>query len=149
MKLIKSVVVAITLAIALVGCQNKQEVGTLSGAAIGGLLGSQFGGGSGKIFTTVGGALVGGLLGGQIGKYMDQQDQMNMQNAIVNTPVNQSATWTNTQTSTTYTVTPTKNFNQNGEYCREYQTTVTVSGKAQKAYGTACRQPDGSWHIVS
>ncbi len=29
--------------------------------------------------------------------------------------------------------------------CREYQTTVTIDGKPQKAYGKACRQPDGTW----
>jgi surface antigen len=26
---------------------------------------------------------------------------------------------------------------------------VTVGGRAEQAYGTACRQPDGSWQIVS
>lgn len=29
--------------------------------------------------------------------------------------------------------------------CREYQTTITIDGKPQKAYGRACRQPDGTW----
>jgi hypothetical protein len=28
---------------------------------------------------------------------------------------------------------------------REYQTTITVGGQREKAYGTACLQPDGSW----
>ena len=32
--------------------------------------------------------------------------------------------------------------------CREYQTTVTIGGKPQKAYGRACRQPDGTWKQV-
>jgi surface antigen len=36
-----------------------------------------------------------------------------------------------------------------GAYCREYQTTVTVGGKSEQAYGTSCRQPDGSWQIVN
>jgi|SRR5579863_7240893 len=31
--------------------------------------------------------------------------------------------------------------------CREFQTTVTIEGKRQEAVGTACRQPDGSWHV--
>lgn len=149
MKKLISILMAGLLSLAMVGCENKQQIGTLSGAAIGGLLGSQFGGGSGKIATTIGGAVIGGLLGGEVGKYMDKQDQQNMQSAIVNTPTNQTSTWTNNQTNTTYSVTPTKNYNQSGEYCREYQTTVTVDGKSQKAYGTACRQPNGSWHIVS
>ena len=32
----------------------------------------------------------------------------------------------------------------NGQQCREYQRTVTIDGKTETAYGTACRQPDGT-----
>ncbi len=32
--------------------------------------------------------------------------------------------------------------------CREFQHRVRIDGEAQRAYGTACRQPDGSWQIV-
>ena len=35
-----------------------------------------------------------------------------------------------------------------GTYCREYQQTVTIDGKQERSYGTACRQPDGTWKIV-
>ncbi|WP_353859925.1 hypothetical protein [Azospirillum formosense] len=38
---------------------------------------------------------------------------------------------------------------RNGQLCREYQTTVMVGGLAQPGYGTACRQPDGSWRVVN
>lgn len=34
-------------------------------------------------------------------------------------------------------------------YCREFTKVVNVGGQAQSAYGQACRQPDGSWQIVS
>ena len=34
------------------------------------------------------------------------------------------------------------------EYCREYTKTVSVGGRAEQAYGTACYRPDGSWEIV-
>src|SRR6185437_1823809 len=33
--------------------------------------------------------------------------------------------------------------------CREFQDTVTVGGKPQRAYGTTCQQADGSWQIQS
>ncbi len=33
------------------------------------------------------------------------------------------------------------------EYCREYQKTIYVGGKAVEGYGTACRQEDGAWEI--
>lgn len=36
-----------------------------------------------------------------------------------------------------------------GRYCREYQATVTVNGVPQESYGTACMEPDGSWHIAN
>ena len=36
-----------------------------------------------------------------------------------------------------------------GEYCREYTKTISVGGRAAQGYGTACRQPDGAWEIVS
>lgn len=34
-------------------------------------------------------------------------------------------------------------------YCREYTTTVVIDGVEQQAYGTACRQDDGSWQIIN
>lgn len=33
-------------------------------------------------------------------------------------------------------------------YCREYTNRVTVGGRVQESYGTACLQPDGSWQIA-
>ena len=34
-----------------------------------------------------------------------------------------------------------------GQYCREYQSTIRVDGHYENSYGTACQQPDGSWHV--
>lgn len=39
--------------------------------------------------------------------------------------------------------------NDDGRYCREYQSRVRVGGQIQQSYGTACMQPDGSWEIIS
>ncbi|MGB5261569.1 MAG: hypothetical protein WBO34_13760 [Gammaproteobacteria bacterium] len=36
-----------------------------------------------------------------------------------------------------------------GRYCREFQQEVSISGKTEDAYGTACRNPDGSWEVIS
>lgn len=35
-----------------------------------------------------------------------------------------------------------------GRQCREFQQTVTIGGKMEQAYGTACQQSDGVWEIV-
>jgi hypothetical protein len=36
-----------------------------------------------------------------------------------------------------------------GEGCREYQGTAEIGGAEQPVYGTACRQPDGTWRITN
>jgi uncharacterized protein YcfJ len=45
---------------------NHQVAGTLVGAAAGGLVGNQFGGGKGKVLTTAGGVVAGGYAGKEI-----------------------------------------------------------------------------------
>lgn len=39
--------------------------------------------------------------------------------------------------------------NEEGNYCREYTQNITIDGETERAYGRACRMPDGSWQIVS
>lgn len=54
--------------------------------------------------------------------------------------------WTNPDNGATANVTPIRTFQTaSGQYCREYQTTGTIGGYDEDLYGTACRQPDGSW----
>lgn len=133
----------------LAGCTpgNNTTGATAAGAVAGGLLGKAvFGNSTAGI---IGGALLGGIVGNQVGNYMDRQDEANMQRAVSNVPVGQQAQWTN-KNGAQYTVRPVKNYTSSSHrYCREYQTTVTVEGKTQQAYGKACRQPDGSWKLVS
>jgi surface antigen len=154
MKKMIQVAAVVAVAAGLAGCgpqgMNNQTGGALAGGALGGILGATLFHGDGQVAGIIGGTLLGGLLGSHVGASMDRQDQMNMQRAIVRTPVNQEATWTNNRRHATYTVTPLRNYkNKRGRYCREYDTTVTVGGKKQSAYGKACRKPDGSWQIVS
>ena len=39
--------------------------------------------------------------------------------------------------------------NAEGRYCREYRQTVTIGGEEHQAGGTACRDDNGVWQIVS
>ncbi len=48
----------------------------------------------------------------------------------------------------TYVPAPQQPSPQASGECREYTSTSTIDGVPQKTYGTACRQPDGSWRIV-
>jgi surface antigen len=148
-KIVTSAVVA-TLCVNLVACSNmsKQDIGTVSGGVIGGLVGSQIGQGSGKLVAVGVGALAGALIGGAIGKNMDETDKLKMNQALESNSVGQPAYWKNSRTDASYTVVPTKNVTVEGnQYCREYRTTAIIAGKKQQMYGTACRQPDGSWKM--
>ncbi len=34
------------------------------------------------------------------------------------------------------------------DYCREYESVVTINGMPQRSHGIACYRPDGSWRIT-
>ncbi len=136
------------------GAGQKQMGGTLVGAAAGGLLGAQFGRGGGQLAAVAAGTLLGALLGSEVGKSLDKADQLHAQQAAGQAhtaPIGETVAWNNPESGHSGTVTPIRDGTntQTGAYCREYQTTVTVGGKTEEAYGTACRQPDGSWKIVN
>lgn len=148
---------SVVMLVALVaGCaQNagpKETGGTLVGAAAGGLIGSQFGSGSGKLAATGIGVLLGALAGNAIGKQMDQEDQrraLAAQQAAYAAPVGQRIVWNNPDNGHSGAITPVRDgTDQYGNQCREFQTTVTIGGQPQQAYGQACRQQDGTWKVV-
>ena len=155
---LKSVAAVAVIVLFAAGCadQNgpgtKQTVGALGGAALGGLLGSQIGSGSGKLVATGAGVFLGALLGSSIGKSLDDVDRLKAQQAYSQAqaaPVGETIAWNNPNSGNSGTVTPVRDgTSSTGAYCREFQQTITVGGQTENAYGTACRQPDGSWKIV-
>jgi surface antigen len=156
----KTVAVALLAVLFLGGCAQtgetirdnpKATTGGLLGAAGGGLIAAAAGGGAAGI---VGGVLIGGLLGGAIGNRLDQKDkELAMQNAqrtFEHARTGEASSWQNPDSGNTGTVTPTRTFQtQRGQYCREYQQEIVIGGEPHKSYGTACRQPDGSWKVQS
>ena len=71
------------------------------------------------------------------------------QQALETNQSGQSAEWSNPDSGHYGSVTPQPAYkNTSGQYCREFQQEVVIDGRTESAYGTACRQPDGSWQIV-
>jgi surface antigen len=144
------------LAFVVTGCQSmadnpKTTLGAGLGAAGGGLIAAAAGGGAAGI---VGGVLLGGLLGGAVGNALDQRDKelayKAAQTAFESNRTGQASEWRNPDSGNYGTVTPTRTYQDaGGHYCREYQQNITVGGEQHEAYGTACRQPDGSWKVVN
>ena len=152
-----SIAIVFAAALSLGACVsdqgNKQTVGTLIGAGLGGLAGSQIGSGTGQLAAVGAGVLLGGLLGNEVGKSLDKADiayaERNAQETLEYQPTGEISSWVNPDSGNSGSITPTATYqSETGRYCREYQQSVTVGGELQSAYGTACRQPDGSWEII-
>ena len=62
-------------------------------------------------------------------------------------PVGESVRWSDGGAGGAV-VTTREGVSSQGRYCREYRQEVTVGGKSEEAYGTACRNADGSWEII-
>lgn len=151
MKKLLTAIVVLICSMSLVGCENmsKQDMGTITGGVAGGLLGSTVGQGNGRVLAIAAGTLAGAFIGNAVGKSMDETDRLKMNSALENNSVGQPAYWRNNRTGASYQVVPTKNVAvQGNRYCREYRTVADVAGKQQQVYGTACRQPDGTWKAV-
>jgi surface antigen len=154
----ESVVVLMLVVSALLllpGCNTmgqKEELGTIVGAVAGGLLGNQIGGGRGQTAATVAGIFIGSMIGRDIGVSLDEVDRQMIQQtsyiAFEKMPSGVASTWSNPNTGNSGTVTPMRTYQTSNGYCREFQTTINVGRQVQNAYGTVCRQPDGSWKIM-
>ena len=136
------------LATALAACQSeptKEQVGTVAGGVLGGVLGAQIGGGTGRTVAIVAGTLAGAYLGNRIGKSMDEKDRMKAAQALETAPTGAPTSWRNPDTGATYTVTPTRTYQEASGPCRDFTTQAVIDGKSENVKGTACRQPDGTW----
>lgn len=140
----------LSLACATGGGGISKTVGVgLGGAVAGGLLGAAIGGNTKSVAA---GAAAGGLLGAIAGNVLDQRDRRlaaeTAQRAFETSPTGGALPWRNSETGNSGSITPVRTYQEgSGRYCREYQQEVVIAGRKEQSYGTACRQPDGTWEI--
>lgn len=123
-----------------------EAVGTMLGAAGGGLIGSQIGDGRGQAAATAAGVALGAILGNAIGRDADgghrgygpvRDRHWRHSPPPVYTPPAYGLGYAYGQPAPAYR-----------SSCRQVVEDVLVNGWRQTIYRTACRQPDGSWRIV-
>jgi surface antigen len=100
------------------------------------------------------GTLLGALVGSEIGRSLDEADRLAAERtaytAFERYPTGQQAAWQNPDTGNYGYTTPTRTYQTAaGQVCRDFQTAVVIQGQTETARGTACRQPDGTWRVVS
>jgi surface antigen len=157
------------------GMGTDQTVGTLAGAAAGGVIGNQFGHGSGKDAATIAGVVAGGLVGNQAGEAMDAQNcAPPAQSAAAPPPAPVYAAPAPTvvyqqappavvyqpapppavvyQPAPTYIIADQVTWGAPvwmgpGRQCRSYSQWAMVNGAMQPVYGVACFEGTG-WRYV-
>lgn len=146
------IAIGVAASLALGGCANyrpNEQAGMIIGGALGGLLGNQVGDGGGRTAAIIVGTLAGASIGGNIGRSMDDVDQMKTAHSLETVRTGVPSSWQNPDTGNRYTVTPVRTYDTASGPCREYTIDAMIGGRIEKVYGTACRQPDGTWRTVN
>lgn len=142
------VAVAVVL---LAGCSTSgsKDGGSASGGPV---INTQMGTGSEKLNATGVGTLLGAFVGRDIAGSLDAEDQQAASKAMTRAyaiPLGEVTQWSNPKSGNSGTITTTREgYTTANTYCREFRQAVTVKGKTELAYGTACKQADGGWKIV-
>ncbi len=139
--------------LSVVGCNNPNETaGTVIGATAGGLIGSQFGSGTGQAAATAVGIVAGGLIGNRIGASIDEQARQRAREAEYQAlqygPAGSPVVWRSPDSNVYGEVVPGPAYQRAGADCRNYTHTIYIDGQPQVAQGTACRNPNGTWTPV-
>jgi surface antigen len=151
---------------------HADTLGTLLGAAGGAAVGSNIGKGKGNIAAIAVGTLLGAGIGDSIsdGRLSRTEERTTVVTYDDYPSYGRGGRHHNrghhgrgyqkpyyTQSYTNYWVNPQPNIVEvnnyqpmrynDDEYCREFIQNVTIGGRTQQSYGTACRQEDGSWEV--
>ncbi len=72
------------------------------------------------------------------------------QYALENSPTRQATGWSNAATGLTGLTIPIATYRTSDwQNCRDYFTSLQIAGINQQVVGTACRQPEGYWKVIS
>lgn len=133
------------------GCANYQsqqeQTGMVIGGLLGGALGSTVGRGDGRTAAIILGSVVGAAVGGSVGRSMSDIDRLKTARTLETVRTGVPSSWRNPDSGNQYTVVPTRTFDAPSGPCREYSVDAVIAGRKDKVFGTACRQPDGSWQV--
>jgi len=133
------------LTLASQGCATKRQTGAVTGGAVGAAAGAAINDEEGALI----GGLLGALVGSEVGSHMDQQDRYRTAAALEDNQVGETSAWTDPDTGERYSVTPTDTYSRSGSPCRQFVIEREIGGEQFQSTETACRQADGTWHIIS
>jgi len=136
-------------------CRNSPDpAGIIAGALIGGLFGNTVGRGGGRTGATLAGVIVGGAVGVALTNNLDCDDRSYAYRTYYDGfnagRPNTTYQWRNPRNDRRGEFRVGNYYNdRSGFRCANYRQTIYMQGRSQEARGVACRQPDGTWAIVS
>jgi surface antigen/Ni/Co efflux regulator RcnB len=134
--------------------RSVDPAGVIGGAVIGGLLGNVLGHGGGRTGATVAGVVVGGAVGAALTSHLNCEDRGYAYKTYVNGfnagRPNAKYEWRNPNNGN-YGEFQVRDYykDPDGFRCANYTQRIYVNGRPETASGRACKQPDGSWAIMS
>jgi surface antigen len=129
---------------------NTAAVGAVVGGAIGGAVGSRVET-QDRAVAIILGTAIGAVIGAKIGQRIDETDRACMGHSLELAGLKKTVVWTNEKTGVTYRLTPTRNFQDGKQHCREFVTELSKGeGKSrEKVAGVACRGRGSEWEFKS
>lgn len=86
----------------------------------------------------------------QLAKDDVERAQRSALTAFESAPTGETTIWRNPKNGHWGTLTPVRTYQDpGGRYCREFRQTVTLDGQEHQGNGSACREPDSVWRIMS
>lgn len=154
-----TMVAALGIGSALPACADDgaQFFSTAMGMGVGGLLGSTIGHGEGRVAATGAGMVLGGVIGNELGRpsygayYARPTYSYSYDYPYDMFPTSNYAPYQPNYVAPPSPPPPPPSTyidEDSGSYCREFSQTIRIGNRVQESYGTACLEPDGSWHVV-
>ena len=125
---------------------NTAAVYAALGGAVGGAIGSRADKEDRPVAIILG-TVIGAVIASKIGQAMDDRDRACMGHALELAGEKRTVVWTNSATGVTYRLTPTRNFQDVNNPCREFTTLVSSAQKKDSVKGVACRRGNGEWEF--
>lgn len=126
---------------------NRDLLSEALGGAASAAIGSRVDHRDDRLVAILGGTAIGVLVGGVIGQWMDSIDQNCVAQGLEQAPTNNRIAWQGAG-PVEYSVTPLKTIENEQRHCRRYRATAVIAGQDREVYGTACRTPEGDWHLA-
>ncbi|HEY7639731.1 MAG TPA: glycine zipper 2TM domain-containing protein [Steroidobacteraceae bacterium] len=126
---------------------NRDDIGTVAGAVIGGAIGSQVGDDSHRAVAIVVGSVLGAVIGREIGHDLDERDRACVGHSLELIQPGQRVRWTNVRSGVGYLLTPVAAATGDAANCRRFTLKASSGSKARTSEKLACRSGEGTWTI--